>query len=96
MRVENSHQSELVSQLLYGDCFKILSIKKDWIQITSLADNYSGWIDHKQAQIISKEVAERIENKDRAYSTRLVDYIETSDNKLTTLVLGSNVGEQHF
>ena len=63
MRVENSHQSELVSQLLYGDCFKILSIKKDWIQITSLADNYSGWIDHKQAQIISKEVAERIVNQ---------------------------------
>jgi len=92
MRVENSHQSELVSQLLYGDCFKIISKKKDWLQITSLADNYSGWIDHKQARIISKEAAEKIEHKDSAYSTRLIDYIETSDNKLTSLVLGSNVG----
>ncbi|MEL0074447.1 MAG: SH3 domain-containing protein, partial [Flavobacteriaceae bacterium] len=44
MRKEPSHQSELVSQLLYGDCFKIISSKKEWFQISALTDQYTGWI----------------------------------------------------
>jgi cell wall-associated NlpC family hydrolase len=92
MRSEPSHQSELVSQLLYGDCFKITSKKKGWLQITALADQYSGWIDEKQATSISKSDAEKITIKTPLYSTRLVDYIETPDGELTALVLGSNIG----
>lgn len=92
MRSEPSHQSELVSQLLYGDCFKITSKKKGWLQITALADQYSGWIDGKQATSISKSDAEKITIKTPLYSTRLVDYIETPDRELTALVLGSNIG----
>jgi hypothetical protein len=92
MRSEPSHQSELVSQLLYGDCFKITSKKKGWLQITALVDQYSGWIDEKQATSISKSDAEKITIKTPLYSTRLVDYIETPDGELTALVLGSNIG----
>jgi len=92
MRSEPSHQSELVSQLLYGDCFKIISKKKGWLQITGLADQYSGWIDEKQAKLISKSDAEEIALKSPLFSNRLVDYIETPDHELTALVLGSNVG----
>ena len=92
MRSEPSHQSELVSQLLYGDCFKITSKKKGWLQITALADQYSGWIDGKQATSISKSDAEKVTIKTPLYSTRLVDYIETPDRELTALVLGSNIG----
>lgn len=92
MRSEPSHQSELVSQLLYGDCFKITSKKKGWLQIIALADQYSGWIDEKQATSISKSDAEEVTIKTPLYSTRLVDYIETPDGELTALVLGSNIG----
>ena len=92
MRSEPSHQSELVSQLLYGDCFKITSKKKGWLQITALPDQYGGWIDEKQATSISKSDAEKITIKTPLYSTRLVDYIETPDRELTALVLGSNIG----
>jgi hypothetical protein len=92
MRSEPSHQSELVSQLLYGDCFKITSKKKGWLQITALVDQYSGWIDEKQATSISKSDAEEVTIKTPLYSTRLVDYIETPDGELTALVLGSNIG----
>lgn len=92
MRSEPSHQSELVSQLLYGDCFKITSKKKGWLQITALPDQYSGWIDEKQAKSISKSDAEEVTIKTPLYSTRLVDYIETPDGELTALVLGSNIG----
>jgi len=92
LRKESSHKSELISQLLYGDCFKIISKKKEWLQITTLLDQYTGWIDYKQSQIIIEEDAEEISFKTNSYSTNLVDYVQTSNNKLTTLIIGSNIG----
>ena len=91
MRSESSHQSELISQLLYGDCFKVISKKAEWLQITTLIDQYTGWIDHKQTQLITEEKAKEISFKKNSYSINLVNYIETSKNMLTSLILGSNV-----
>ncbi|MDC1542149.1 C40 family peptidase [Flavobacteriaceae bacterium] len=91
MRKENNHRSEMVSQLLYGDCFKIIGKKKEWYHISTLLDDYIGWIDHKQAQQITKEEAEDIGVQSTAYTTQLIDYIETQNNQLTTLVIGSNI-----
>ena len=39
-----SKLSEVSSQILYGEKFKILSKNKDWIKIKSLFDNYVGYI----------------------------------------------------
>ena len=36
--------SEVTSQILYGEKFKILSKKKNWIKIKSFFDNYVGYI----------------------------------------------------
>lgn len=96
IRKESSHQSELVSQLLYGDCFKIISQKKEWIQIEVLQDNYSGWIDHKQFQPIPKKEAENITTKSAQFTIDLVDYIETGVQSLTAVVLGSNIAATGF
>lgn len=92
MRSNNFHESELVSQLLYGDCFKILSSKNEWLQIKTLNDSYVGWINNKQVNEISKINAEKITFDDKIFSTRLIDYIETDENKLSSIVLGSNIG----
>ena len=92
MRSNNFHESELVSQLLYGDCFKILSSKNEWLQIKTLNDSYVGWINNKQVNEISKIDAEKITFDDKIFSTRLIDYIETDENKLSSIVLGSNIG----
>ena len=82
MRSGNSHESELVSQLLYGDCFKILSEKNGWLQIKSLIDSYIGWINDKQVKEISKVNAEKITFDHKIFSTRIIDYIETDENIL--------------
>ena len=92
MRSNNFHESELVSQLLYGDCFKILSSKNEWLQIKTLNDSYVGWINDKQINEISKINAEKITFDDKIFSIRLIDYIETDENKLSSIVLGSNIG----
>ena len=39
-----SEVSEVTSQIIYGEKFKILSKNKDWIKIKSLFDNYVGYI----------------------------------------------------
>ena len=39
-----SSSSEVSSQILYGEKFKILSKKKNWIKIKTSFDNYVGFI----------------------------------------------------
>ena len=48
MRANPEDTSELVSQLLYGEIFKIIDQRKKWIKIRCSADDYTGWIDRKQ------------------------------------------------
>ncbi len=44
--------SEVTSQILYGEKFKILSKNKNWIKIKTLFDNYIGYI--KNVQYVEK------------------------------------------
>ena len=39
-----SSNSEVVSQILYGEKFKILLTKKNWLKIKTSYDNYIGYI----------------------------------------------------
>ena len=39
-----SKKSEVSSQIIYGEKFKILSKNKNWIKIKTLFDNYIGYI----------------------------------------------------
>ena len=48
LRFDASDKSELVSQVLYGESFKILELRKNWSRIRLSFDSYEGWIDNKQ------------------------------------------------
>jgi len=57
LRLEPSHISELISQVLYGDFFKVLEQRKNWSRIRLSYDNYEGWIDNKQyKEILEKDI----------------------------------------
>jgi hypothetical protein len=44
VRAEPDHKSEMISQLLFGECCIITFVVKDgWIKIVSKLDAYSGW-----------------------------------------------------
>ena len=45
---KSSKHSEVISQILYGEKFKILSKNKDWIKIKSSFDNYVGFIKNEK------------------------------------------------
>lgn len=44
MRKEKSHESELVSELLYNDIYEVSEDCQEWLKIKSLFDSYEGWI----------------------------------------------------
>ncbi len=48
LRGENSHQSEMVSQLLYGESVEILETLGGFSKIRMDFDQYEGWVDSKQ------------------------------------------------
>jgi hypothetical protein len=50
LRAEPAHRSEMVSQLLFGESYKVLDNDSaaGWIKIESLQDNYQGWIEKFQ------------------------------------------------
>ena len=47
-----SKQSEVTSQIIYGEKFKILAKNKSWIKIKTLFDNYKGFI--KNSKYVEK------------------------------------------
>ena len=55
LRNEANDKSEILSQVLFGQHFKILEFKPKWIKIKLATDNYEGWICAKQFEEITYE-----------------------------------------
>ena len=56
MRKEPSHKSEMVSQLLFGECTEILEEEGHFVKVRCLYDNYEGWIQANQLCICDEEL----------------------------------------
>jgi hypothetical protein len=54
VRANSSDESEIVSQLLFGDYVTVLEKGDPWIKIKNNADGYEGWIDFKQLAYINQ------------------------------------------
>lgn len=50
IRKEDSHKSEQVSQLLFGETAEIKNETEEWHHINTDFDNYEGWIEKKVSQ----------------------------------------------
>lgn len=101
LRAQTSDTSEMVSQVLYGEHFKILEIRKKWSRIRLSFDKYEGWIDNKQYIEISKNEYDQLDLLENLYSSDIVDYITTSESSLISICIGSHVHsssllEHHF
>ncbi|KIX22587.1 hydrolase Nlp/P60 [Flavobacterium sp. 316] len=91
IRLEPSDRSEQVSQLLFGDHFKILEQIEKWVKIETAFDSYIGWIDNKQFLNINEDQFNLIENSDVVLNGDFIEYITTNDNQLIPIPLGSCV-----
>ena len=93
VRLFPEDSSEMVTQALYGDHFKILEMRKSWSRIRFGYDSYEGWIDNKQLFEISEEMYTTINLADPKLSADVMDYITTSQQLIFPIPIGSAVSQ---
>ena len=91
LRFEPSDRSELVSQVLYGEHFKILEQRKSWSKIRLAFDTYEGWVDNKQYLEILKNEFDALQKESPKLSSDIVEFITDENNELYTIPLGSSL-----
>ena len=91
LRAEAADSSELVTQVLYGDVFKVLESRKKWSRIRLAFDSYEAWIDNKQFLFIEEENYNDISTQTPIVCEDLVDMVYTKDNQMLSIVMGSSL-----
>lgn len=81
--------SEMVTQLLYGDNFKILDERGKWSRIRIAFDSYEGWISNSQVSKIEEELYEKLVNHERIYSADLIEFIGEESGNLIHIPMGA-------
>ena len=87
LRNDYNHASEQVSQLLYGDCFKIIDHRKDWLKIRNQWDRYEGWICSNQCIKIPEEIYKSNSELEVKHSAHLLDYVNLPNSELFPIPL---------
>jgi len=83
---------EMISQLLYGEHFKILEQRKYWSRIRNAFDGFEGWVNNLQILVIEEGQFKEIENSKMAkFSADLISFVSSNSNVLLPIVLGSSV-----
>lgn len=91
LRQSPDETSEMTSQLLFGEHFKVLESRKHWSKIRVPTDRCEGWIPNNQLQFITKEEFEAIEEKTTVLSSDLIGFAERPNGMLTAILLGSSI-----
>ncbi|UMB60643.1 C40 family peptidase [Lutibacter sp. A80] len=91
VRIEPNNITEMVSQLLFGEHFKVLESRKNWSKIRIAFDNYEGWIDNKQYEEISEETYKTLNSSAITLAADLIDFATDNNNNFATVCIGSNL-----
>ncbi|QES89522.1 C40 family peptidase [Rhizosphaericola mali] len=54
IRAENSHRSEMISQILFGEKALVMDKKGDFTKVKCIADHYEGWVQTTQLTEVTK------------------------------------------
>lgn len=92
VRAISDDSSELISQLLFGEHFKILERRKFWCKIRMAFDKSEGWVSTNQISTIEQEEYNALENStNTTYSSELISIVEKNGSVLIPIVLGSAI-----
>lgn len=80
VRLEASDASEMVTQLLFGDLYKVTDQRKKWVKIRMVYDGYEGWIDRNQAHELDKEVYQELKKELPRYTSDPLQLIDFQDD----------------
>mgnify|MGYP000918043303 CR=1 FL=1 len=91
LRAEASDRSEMTSQVLFGEHFKILEQTEKWSYIEIAFDGYNGWIDNKQFKTITEAQFKSLTACPIVLNADLIEYITTPNNQLLPIPLGASL-----
>jgi cell wall-associated NlpC family hydrolase len=94
VRIAAQDESEIVSQMVFGEPIEIISLNKNWSHIKSCVDGYEGFVDPKQLQPLSKEECEKW-NKEYCYFKPLEGCVKINEETYR-IPRGSFVGKEHL
>ena len=89
MRAEATDASEMINQVLFGEHFKVLEVRKKWSKIRLSHDKYEGWICNKQWQEIDKTTYIELDQQTPTLTTDLLDVVK--NEHLLPIVIGSTL-----
>ena len=87
MRNEAADQSEMVNQVIFGEHFKVLEIRKKWSKIRLAHDSYEGWICNKQWIEIEEDSYKQLDKEVATITTDILDIITKTHHQ--PIVIGS-------
>lgn len=90
VRQEPSHKSELVTQILFGEHYKIIEEKNSWLKIVSGFDEYPGWIPLSQNQEIEEKEYAILHSAILSTAGEMFGLIE-NDGRFFTIFCGSSL-----
>lgn len=91
LRFEPSDKSEIVSQVLFGEHFEILEKFNQWSRIKMQYDDYEGWVDSKQFQLISEANYKQLSQDAIILNADLIEYITGPNNLLLPIPLAASL-----
>ena len=91
LRFDHSDKSEIVSQVLFGEHFEIIETYKQWSKVKLQYDDYEGWLDNKQYQLISEQNFNQLSDNSIILNGDLIEYITAPSNVLIPIPLGASL-----
>ena len=85
LRIASSETSEMVSQLLFGEHFKVVEKRKKWSKIRVQFDSYEGYVDNKQFEEITADDYTSLGKSNPMLSGELIDFITDNKGNLSTI-----------
>ena len=67
IRAAASDESEIVTQILFGDLVTIIEKGQPWIHVRLEGENYEGWMDFKQLSYLDQDEFNTLKNGDVTY-----------------------------
>ena len=81
VRAEPTDRAELVTELLFGECYTVLQTQGSWLRIEAAADTYLGWIDLKQHRPVSNAYFAAWRSQDHPRVLDVVQVVSSADRR---------------
>ena len=87
MRIEAVDQAEMVNQILFGEHFKVLEVRKKWSKVRLAHDSYEGWVCNKQWIEIEEDIYKQLDKEVATIAIDILDIISKDHHQ--PIVIGS-------